>query len=65
MGTLALRVASTHKTSHRGHTEAVVFHTVDLAVETDEICEHKGGRSRCSRRVKYPEPGTRPGARRR
>jgi hypothetical protein len=57
MGTLALRVASTHKTYHRGYTEAVVFHMVDLAVETDEICEHTRGRHRCSRRVKSPEPG--------
>ena len=56
MGTLALRVAGARKTSHRGHTEAVVFHAVDLAVETGEICEHKRGRSRFSRRVKYPEP---------
>ena len=61
MGTLALRVAGARKTSHRGHTEAVVFHAVDLAVETGEICEHKRGRRRFSRRVKYPEPWGRGG----
>ena len=46
MGTLALRVAGARKTYHRGHTEAAVFHAVDLAVETGEICERKRGRSR-------------------
>jgi len=61
VGTLALRVAGARKTYHRGHTEAVVFHAVDPAVETGEICEHKWGRSRFSRRVKYPEPWGRGG----
>jgi hypothetical protein len=46
VGTCALRVAGARQTSHRGHPEAVVFHAVDLAIETGEICEHKRGRSR-------------------
>jgi hypothetical protein len=41
VGTLALRVADARKTDHRGHPEAVIFHAVDLAIETGEICDHK------------------------
>ena len=43
VGTRALRVAGARQTYHRGHPEAVVFHAVNLAVETGEICEHKRG----------------------
>jgi hypothetical protein len=56
VGTYALRVAGARTTAYCGHTEAVVFHAVDLAIETAEICEHKRGRRRISRHVKYPEP---------
>ena len=53
VGTRALRVAGARTTSHHGHTEAVVFHAVDLAVETGEICVLLGS-SGCGKSKNIP-----------